>query len=111
MPIAIAVRIANTTASTRPVERVSGMIAMTTATAVHEIATRSAIHPMWPMTMSTASSGVAAIARYDRSHLKPASTGHEDSIVATTIAVVASRPGAMKATYETPPSSCSLELF
>ena len=46
--------------------------------------------------MSTAVSGDAAIAWYTRIHLKPANTGNVLSTDATIIAVVASRPGAMK---------------
>ena len=55
--------------------------------------------------MSAAPSGVAATPKYPRDHMKFPITGHMLSAAATTIAVVTMSPGAMYATYDTPPST------
>src|SRR3954465_13009478 len=55
--------------------------------------------------MSAAPSGVAATPKYPRDHMKLPITGHMLSAAATTIAVVTMSPGAMYATYDTPPST------
>ena len=53
--------------------------------------------------MSREPCGVAIIASNVFFHLKPASTGHDDSCVAVCIACAASSPGARKTRYGTPP--------
>src|SRR6478672_11178895 len=55
--------------------------------------------------MSAAPSGVAATPKYPRDHTKLPMIGHRLSADATAIAVVTISPGAMYATYDTPPST------
>jgi hypothetical protein len=57
--------------------------------------------------MSAAPSGVAATPRYPFDHTKLFMIGHRLSAEATAIAVVTISPGAMYATYDTPPSTAS----
>ena len=55
-------------------------------------------------------SGVAAIAKYERVHLNEPITGQVDSVVPICIAAAASRPGATKCAYVTPPGGAD-DLF
>ena len=91
--------------------RADGISATATATDPAATRTRTPTHNRWPMTRSTARSGVAAMAWYTRSHLNPPNTGHVLSIDPMTIAVEASRPGAMKWAYPTPPRSAADDVL
>ncbi len=55
--------------------------------------------------MSADPSGVAEIPKYARFQMNPPRTGHKLSAAATAMAVVTISPGAMYATYDTPPST------
>ena len=72
---------------------------------------RVAIQARLPSAMSRGDSGVEYMAWKTRFHSSPAMTGNIDSNAADCMAVAASRPGARKTRYGTPPSALGFETY